>query len=72
MPEDAKPPVPADPGQLRKLREEQAKLSATWVNGVSLAFAVVGVIQPLTGGPPPFLGRGFFWARRSRHTIRRS
>ena len=33
--------------QERKLREEEAKLSAAWINGVSLAFFVVGVLQPI-------------------------
>ncbi len=41
---------PPDPAQTRKLREEEAKLTAGWLNGVSLAFGVIGVIQPLGVG----------------------
>ena len=37
----------SDPAQERKLLEEEAKLTAAWVNGVSIAFLVVGVLQPL-------------------------
>lgn len=36
-----------DPGQERKLREEEAKLTGVWVNGISIAFFVVGVLQPM-------------------------
>jgi|CXWL01.1.fsa_nt_gi hypothetical protein len=39
-----------DPGQERKLQEEEAKLSATWLNGFSLAFMIVGVVQPVVAG----------------------
>lgn len=36
-----------DPGQERKLQEEEVKLSAAWFNGLSLAFMVVGFVQPV-------------------------
>jgi hypothetical protein len=40
----------SDPGQERKLQEEEAKLTATWVSGLGLAFAIAGIVQPLVTG----------------------
>lgn len=36
-----------DLAQERKLQEEEVKLSAAWFNGLSLAFMVVGFVQPV-------------------------
>ncbi len=46
----SEPLLPADdPGQLRKLREEEAKLTATWVNNVAVGTFAIGVLQPAVG-----------------------
>jgi len=40
----------SDPVQERKLQEEEIKLTATWVSGLGLAFAIAGLVQPLVTG----------------------
>jgi hypothetical protein len=65
-----------DPPQERKLLEEEIKLTATWVSGFVLAFAIAGVVQPLltgtfTGASPILFAAGVVLHLFARFMLRR-